>query len=329
MGEKESKEVINKLEESFKLGEAENEVKKVSTDISKDSKPIQQEEEKGAEVTSPKHATDSQKQEIVVKDEEIKSFNESLKSIEPSHISDISSQPIDDSTSKEKAETITKEPVCEPKGSESPDEVKEKSQITSRPEKEESPEERNDSKTPITDLAKQSSSQHDEKSSRIEEEEDKITNFQRGVLKVTVHAASELEKKDFIGKSDPYVKVVFQKEEFKSKTINNTQEPNWDFTFKVDINNPKENAINFEVFDEDFGKDSFEGSYSLSLDRAINESTDGDWFYLEGCKSGKIKISTSFEPHSGDENEVESKASERDIIEDEKKVESDKNRREN
>merc|ERR1711915_10331 len=230
----------------------------------------------------------------------------SLPNTEPEQIIENFSHLRHDSTTEEISEKVKKEPASDSKSSESPDEVKEKSQIPSRPEKEESPEECIDRKTAITDLAKQSSSQHDEKSSRMEEEEDKITNFQRGILKVTVHAAAELEKKDFIGKSDPYIKVVFQKQEFKSKTINNTQEPNWDFTFSVDINNPKENSINFEVFDEDFGKDSFEGSYSLSLDRAINESTDGDWFYLEGCKSGKIKISTSFEPHSGEENEVES-----------------------
>ena len=48
-----------------------------------------------------------------------------------------------------------------------------------------------------------------------------------------------------------------------------------------------EKYLKFEVYDEDFGKDSFEGSYSLSLERAINESVDGDWFDLDG-KDAKL-----------------------------------------
>merc|ERR1711915_229775 len=118
-------------------------------------------------------------------------LEESIPNTEPEQIIENLSHLRHDSTTEEKSEKVKKEPASDSKSSESPDEVKEKSQIPSRPEKEESPEECIDSKTAITDLAKQSSSQHDEKSSRMEEEEDKITNFQRGILKVTVHAAAE------------------------------------------------------------------------------------------------------------------------------------------
>merc|ERR1712106_818363 len=53
--------------------------------------------------------------------------------------------------------------------------------------------------------------------------------------------------------------------------------------------------IDIEVYDDDFGKDSSEGSYSLTLDEAINDLVvEGKWYNLEGCKTGKIFISTIY-----------------------------------
>merc|ERR1712130_594239 len=142
-------------------------------------------------------------------------------------------------------------------------------------------------------MGKQSSSQHDEELSS-EEDERKHTDFEPGVLVVKVHGASNLVNKDLVGKSDPYVKIKFRDKVMKTPIIKNTLEPKWNYSTDLLIDSLNEKQINFEVFDEDFGKDSFVGSYSLSLDRAINESLENDWCDLEGCKSGKIQISTTF-----------------------------------
>ena len=74
---------------------------------------------------------------------------------------------------------------------------------------------------------------------------------------------------DKIVKSDPYVKVRYVDEEFRSKTINNTLEPEWNFSCEFDILNLEEKYIHINVYDDDFGKDNIEGCYSLSVKEAI------------------------------------------------------------
>ena len=83
------------------------------------------------------------------------------------------------------------------------------------------------------------------------------------------------------------MKVNLLDQQFQSKTLKNTLEPQWDVSFNLNVPHIDEKYLKFEVYDEDFGKDSFEGSYSLSLERAINESVDGDWFDLDG-KDAKL-----------------------------------------
>merc|ERR1711887_233271 len=84
--------------------------------------------------------------------------------------------------------------------------------------------------------------------------EEKIC-FKSGLLKVIVHGASDLVNKD-IGRSDPYLKIKYKDQEFKSKTIINSLEPLWDFNADIKLSD-KEGDIQIDVLDEDFGKDSF------------------------------------------------------------------------
>merc|ERR1711892_1262000 len=114
---------------------------------------------------------------------------------------------------------------------------------------------------------------------------------------MTVKKASELVNNDRIGKSDPYVKIRYSDVEFRSKTIQNTLEPEWNFSCKFDILNLEERYIHINVYDDDFGKDNIEGCYSLSLKEAMSDSAEeGCWYNLVGCKTGKVFICTSFTP---------------------------------
>merc|ERR1739838_967799 len=123
------------------------------------------------------------------------------------------------------------------------------------------------------------------------------STFMPGVLEITVQRASELVNNDKIGKSDPYVKVRYVDEEFRSKTINNTLEPEWNFSCEFDILNLEEKYIHINVYDDDFGKDNIEGCYSLFVKEAIFELVpEGKWFDLVGCQTGKVYISTRYTP---------------------------------
>merc|ERR1711892_1444632 len=135
-------------------------------------------------------------------------------------------------------------------------------------------------------------------------QESEVSEFKSGALKIIVHKAAELVNQDRFGKSDPYVIVKYRDKEFRSKTINNTLEPAWNFTSEFDIVEIDDSPIDIEVYDDDFGKDSSEGSYSLTLDEAINDLVvEGKWYNLEGCKTGKIFISTIYVSKDDEEHD--------------------------
>merc|ERR1711892_1392178 len=129
-------------------------------------------------------------------------------------------------------------------------------------------------------------------------EEEISADFLPGVLEITVQKASELVNKDMIGKSDPYVKIKFKDQEFKSRKVRNTLEPEWTFSANLIVSSSDENSdIVLEVYDDDFGKENFIGSYTFSLKQAIKDTDkEAVWYDLVGCKSGKIFFSTIYSP---------------------------------
>merc|ERR1712106_191003 len=162
------------------------------------------------------------------------------------------------------------------------------------------------------------------------EKESEVSEFKSGALQIIVHKAKELVNQDRIGKSDPYVIVKYRDQEFRSKTINNTLEPEWNFTSEFDIVEIDDSPIEIEIYDNDYGKDSSEGSYSLTLDEAINDLVvEGKWYNLEGCKTGKIFISTIYvskddeehdEKDAQDESEVKEESGSSRVNEENKKL---------
>jgi len=130
-----------------------------------------------------------------------------------------------------------------------------------------------------------------------------------GILKVIVFKGSELVNKDMIGKSDPFIKIKFKEQEFKSKKIRNSLEPEWNFSADLIVPSSQENSdIVIEVYDDDFGKENFIGSFTLPLTQAIKHTDkEASWGNLDGCKTGKISFATYYSPDdkvSDDEKEL-------------------------
>lgn len=65
----------------------------------------------------------------------------------------------------------------------------------------------------------------------------KFEAFLQGVLRVHVVEAKHLMKKDIgmlgKGKSDPYAVITVGAQEFKTKVINNSVDPKWDYWCEV------------------------------------------------------------------------------------------------
>merc|ERR1711915_930567 len=123
-------------------------------------------------------------------------------------------------------------------------------------------------------------------------QEDKIPS---GILTVTIHKASQLENLDMVGKSDPYVKVCFDNNEWISKKVKNTLEPEWNFTTDIEIDENQDEELKVAVYDSDLGKDDVQGTLHLPLTEVTQQNDiNGSWYDLSGCKSGKVLISFEF-----------------------------------
>merc|ERR1712039_1168942 len=92
-----------------------------------------------------------------------------------------------------------------------------------------------------------------------------------GILTVHVIEASNLRNKDIMGKSDPYVEVLFEDTKVQSQTVNNNLSPQWDFTSNFDASGDSTSTIQFNVFDADYGKDQSLGSCSILVEDAISQ----------------------------------------------------------
>merc|ERR1712088_740345 len=123
-----------------------------------------------------------------------------------------------------------------------------------------------------------------------------------GILTVHVIEASNLRNKDIMGKSDPYVEVLFEDTKVQSQTVNNNLSPQWDFTSNFDASGDSTSTIQFNVFDADYGKDQSLGSCSISIKDAISQLDSARWISLGGNDSGKISVKFGF-TESHDQNE--------------------------
>merc|ERR1711962_41188 len=112
-------------------------------------------------------------------------------------------------------------------------------------------------------------------------------------LFLTVHRGSNLMKTDLVGKSDPYVVIQYGDKKYKSKTINNNQNPTWNFDVELPVQERNKDII-ISVYDEDIGKDDPMGNTTLKIeDLIIDKTVSNRSITLKDCKSGEIFISST------------------------------------
>ncbi|CAF3620644.1 unnamed protein product [Rotaria sordida] len=117
----------------------------------------------------------------------------------------------------------------------------------------------------------------------------------QGVVRVFVLRAQNLIKADITflgkGKSDPFVKVkVPGSVEYKTKTINNTTDPEWNEVFEFPVEQYESDAIDFEVYDEDPGKDDFIGRAQFRLNALVDNDPVDTWLTLQDVKKGSLNV---------------------------------------
>ena len=119
-----------------------------------------------------------------------------------------------------------------------------------------------------------------------------------GNLSLDLHKAANLPKTDLIGKSDPYAVISFGDEKEKTKTVKNSQNPEWNFKLDIPVDETGPQDIKIDVFDKDvIGKDKLLGSANLKVaDLQDGNDLDKQWLPLDDAKSGEIQVSTDFQP---------------------------------
>merc|ERR1719431_205597 len=136
-----------------------------------------------------------------------------------------------------------------------------------------------------------------------------------GTAVISVVKARGLAKADMIGKSDPYAVLVYGKQQQKTPVVNNTLEPQWDFTAEFMIPDDGDETIYLEVFDKDrIGKDKSLGSLNLPLVDVLDmDGQEGNWFPLAGSKDGEILLMADFVDAEGNDSRGRPSALSKDL----------------
>ncbi|XP_019695734.1 extended synaptotagmin-2 isoform X2 [Harpegnathos saltator] len=118
-----------------------------------------------------------------------------------------------------------------------------------------------------------------------------------GVLRIHVVEAKHLMKKDIgvlgKGKSDPYAVINVGAEEFRTKTIDNTVNPKWDFwcEFIVQEGLGAYNTLVAQLFDKDnTGQDDPLGRATIEVIRVKKKGMIDTWVSLEQAKHGMVHL---------------------------------------
>jgi len=117
----------------------------------------------------------------------------------------------------------------------------------------------------------------------------------KGVVRICAIEAKNLLKKDVgvlgTGKSDPYVVLNVGAQQFKSKVINNSVNPKWDFHCEMLVEEMGQ-ILNVTLYDHDDAPraDEFLGRTSVDLSLVRREGTVDLWLELEDVKKGAIHL---------------------------------------
>ena len=167
----------------------------------------------------------------------------------------------------------------------------------------------------------------------VAEEEDEVAGPGRlkGQLKISVVRAENLENKDTLGKSDPYIVIKYKDLVLQSNSVKNSLQPEWNFEASFDLLDDPDQNIEITVKDSDIGKDETLGHLTLTVEKIIS-LREQTWLDLQDCKSGKILVSSELnEQDSKPEDETEKATtiqSNDDKIGDDAEIKSDTKREE-
>ncbi|XP_051167181.1 extended synaptotagmin-1 isoform X3 [Leptopilina boulardi] len=120
-----------------------------------------------------------------------------------------------------------------------------------------------------------------------------------GVLRIHVVQAKHLMKKDIgvlgKGKSDPYAIISVGAQEFRTKTIDNTVDPKWDYWCECVVTSAIAQQLTIHVWDlDDTKNDENLGRATIEVSRVKKKGTIDTWISLELAKHGMVHLRLSW-----------------------------------
>ncbi|KAL0121272.1 hypothetical protein PUN28_008736 [Cardiocondyla obscurior] len=116
-----------------------------------------------------------------------------------------------------------------------------------------------------------------------------------GVLRIHVVEAKHLMKKDIgmlgKGKSDPYAVINVGAQEFRTKTIDNTVNPKWDFWCECAVTSAIAQQVTIQLWDSDDTKgDESLGRATIEVNQVKKKGMTDTWVSLEQAKHGMVHL---------------------------------------
>ena len=111
-----------------------------------------------------------------------------------------------------------------------------------------------------------------------------------GLVRLTIHRAERLEKKDRNGKADPYLVISYNHSQVgQTQVCKKSLEPVWEEEFTLHITEEEE-MIELELYDKDkVGKDETMGFLAIDVRRIKQHGRLAQtWSKLHHCKSGHL-----------------------------------------
>ncbi|KAG8734045.1 hypothetical protein FRC12_018670, partial [Ceratobasidium sp. 428] len=121
-----------------------------------------------------------------------------------------------------------------------------------------------------------------------------------GIVRMILHGAKDLDaSKSMSGDLNPFAQVLLRHHEVgKTSVMKHTLSPIWESPMEFLVTDKASSVVTVKIIDDrDFLKDPVVGYMNIRLkDLLAAREKQQDWFPLNGCKSGKVRVSVDWKP---------------------------------
>eukprot|EP01083_Nonionella_stella_P113219 333640_1 len=119
----------------------------------------------------------------------------------------------------------------------------------------------------------------------------------KGVLRVRVIEAKNLQARDLFGKSDPMAVVWVNRPKLNTRKIPSTLNPIWDEVFEFTIFDRSTENLQIAIENCNFSRKNDKlGNVTIDLSHLKDRQTDTKWYKLQNTKVGAVHIELCYSP---------------------------------